>query len=225
MTDPEEKNSAIYYSLQLGHTSPIRARVTLLAQMLEEASFDQLRTKEQLGYLVQASMKEQAGQLYLYLLVQSDRATPGYLESRIEAHLVDFIDNLQEDYFERLRIATIAKLQEKPATLNEEFFRYWQRLDDGDFGRAKEDAGFLKGETFQGFLEFYHSLVDPRSINTRAGKLSIHAHPVALSASRLVEVVGEKTSSLLGKNQVIKNPTEFKSLLELGPAVTPINNK
>ena len=52
--NPKEPNSAITYFCQFGDplNAPLRAVLLLLAHILKEPSFTQLRTKEQLGYVL-----------------------------------------------------------------------------------------------------------------------------------------------------------------------------
>jgi insulysin len=59
----------------------------LLAQIASEPCFDQLRTKEQLGYLVFSGVRKQPGMMGFRIIIQSER-DPIYLENRIEAFLI-----------------------------------------------------------------------------------------------------------------------------------------
>jgi insulysin len=61
--------------------------LSLMAQVINEPCFDQLRTKEQLGYLIFSGVRNQPGSMGLRIIIQSERH-PIYLENRIEAFLV-----------------------------------------------------------------------------------------------------------------------------------------
>ncbi|EPZ34038.1 hypothetical protein ROZALSC1DRAFT_30555 [Rozella allomycis CSF55] len=80
----ENVNSGISVYYQIGHFSDQRARVfsSLATQILSESFFDQLRTKEQLGYIVQASFKERNGSVGVLFTIQSHRS-PSYLYNKI----------------------------------------------------------------------------------------------------------------------------------------------
>jgi secreted Zn-dependent insulinase-like peptidase len=81
-------NSAIQLLIQLEPLSDTKCGVLgmLFNQIVADHFFDQLRTKEQLGYIVSHRFKEDAGSYSLTFLVQSTR-DPSYLYTRIEAFL------------------------------------------------------------------------------------------------------------------------------------------
>ena len=85
-------NSAIQLSIQLNSLIDVQCGTLALLfnQIVADHFFDQLRTKEQLGYIVSHRYKEDAGSYSLTFLVQSTR-DPTYLYSRIEL----FLDNIK----------------------------------------------------------------------------------------------------------------------------------
>lgn len=64
--------------------------VELLEHIANEPCFNQLRTKEQLGYIVFTGVRRAHGTQGIQFLVQSDRH-PAYVESRID----HFLNNLE----------------------------------------------------------------------------------------------------------------------------------
>jgi insulysin len=89
--NPVNPNSALEYYLECGDPSSValRCRVQLLTQIAYEPSFDTLRTKEQLGYLVWSGHRRQAGTIGFRVVVQSEK-DPKYVESRVENFLTQF---------------------------------------------------------------------------------------------------------------------------------------
>lgn len=67
----------------------LRAYLTLLGNMIHEPAFDQLRTKEQLGYIVWGGLRCFIGSLGIRIIIQSERDTV-YLENRIESFLSEY---------------------------------------------------------------------------------------------------------------------------------------
>jgi insulysin len=61
-------------------------KLLLLDQMIGELAFDQLHTKEQLGYIVHSGTQMAATTASLRLIIQSEQ-TPEFLESRIDCFL------------------------------------------------------------------------------------------------------------------------------------------
>lgn len=76
-------NSAIEYCVQVGPESDPSSRVllALLCQIANEPVFDQLRTKEQLGYMVFSGMRKQQ-MMGFRIIIQSEKS-PTHLESRV----------------------------------------------------------------------------------------------------------------------------------------------
>lgn len=90
-TAPDEANvnSAIEYYILTSHDLSdhrLRACTMTLAQMIHEPAFDQLRTKEQLGYVVWTTVRRNPPVVGVRVVVQSERDTV-YLENRIDSFL------------------------------------------------------------------------------------------------------------------------------------------
>lgn len=86
----ENVNSAIEYSIQVCQEcdAPLRVLLGLFCQVASEPIFDQLRTKEQLGYMVFSGQRKQQ-MLSFRIIVQSEK-DPVFIESRIDAFLLIF---------------------------------------------------------------------------------------------------------------------------------------
>ena len=144
--NPLEVNSGITYSCQIGDHADrsLRAALQLFAQIAQEPVFDQLRTKEQLGYIAQGYATASVGLMSYRFLVQSER-DPVYVETRIEAvldYLKTSIEELKDEEFEKHRQALIAKKEEKPKNLGEEGRRFWGAIGDRfyEFGKRTSCA-------------------------------------------------------------------------------------
>lgn len=90
---------------------------------ISEPAFDQLRTKEQLGYIVFTGLKRLNQQyLSLHIIVQSSHKDADYLDNRIEAFLHAYREQLiglSEETFKENVTAVIEKLVEKPKNIEE----------------------------------------------------------------------------------------------------------
>ena len=138
-----EVNSAVTYVLHIGDVTdkPFRAALQLFAQIAEEPAFDQLRTKQQLGYIVNTQATQSTGSMGFRVLIQSER-DPVYVETRIEAFLdslKEYLEEMSEDDFEKNKQSLITKKEEKPKNLGEETRRYFGSIADRyyEFGRRK----------------------------------------------------------------------------------------
>lgn len=205
--DPANVNHCIEYYIYVGDVVDrvLRAKLLLLGQMTEEAGFDQLRTKEQLGYIVFTGVKMQATTMGYRVIIQSERPTE-YLEERINAFLAHFGKSLQtmstED-FESHKSSLITKRLEKIKNLDQESSRFWQHISNEylDFLSREHDVSHLKPLNKSDLIEFYNHYIHPTS-PSRA-KLSIHM--IAQSSPK--EVAGnispadqkEKVVAAIGK--------------------------
>lgn len=178
LKDPANVNHCIEYYLLVGLNSDqmARAKLLLFSQMTDEPAFDQLRTKEQLGYVVWSGSRQSATTLGYRVIVQSDR-NARYLESRINSFLSKFGDDLEkmdEREFARHKQSVINKRLEKLKNLTSETTRYWVHIasEHFDFLQHYTDVSCLKSLSKADMLDFYRRLIDPSS-QTRA-KLSIH---------------------------------------------------
>lgn len=97
-------------NLYIGRKSPdVEAVSRLLSMIISEPAFSTLRTKEQLGYVVSASVGIQCSAVWLNMLVQSHSVPVQDIETRMEAFLLNFKTNLLA--------LTDTELQEKKKTL------------------------------------------------------------------------------------------------------------
>ncbi|KAJ2657298.1 metalloprotease [Coemansia sp. RSA 1199] len=167
MPEKGNVNSCVDYSVYAGMTSDRRGRVVLdlLSLIMQEPFFDQLRTKEQLGYITYSTeRKYNGGHMTLRLLVQSE-ASPIYVRMRIDQFLSGFRERLEEmtlekfdGYVSSLRVAR----EEKIKNLFEESGRLWRHVSSGyyEFDRIATDIEILSTVTQHELLEFWDSYVD-----------------------------------------------------------------
>ncbi len=132
LEDKENVNHALEYSLHIGDRSdrPTRARTFLLGQLTDEPAFDQLRTKEQLGYAVFSGVRSGTATMGFRFIVQSEK-DPQFLEERVDAFLTDYaktLADMSEIVFEGYKRSLIVKRLEKPKNLYQETSRHWIQI-------------------------------------------------------------------------------------------------
>ena len=176
--DPANVNHCIEYYVYVGDVVDrvLRAKLLLLGQMTEEAGFDQLRTKEQLGYIVFTGVKMQATTMGYRVIIQSERPTE-YLEERINAFLAHFgksLETMSKEDFESHKSSLIAKRLEKIKNLDQESTRFWSHISNEylDFLSREHDVSYLKPLTKSDLITFFSHYINPTS-PSRA-KLSVH---------------------------------------------------
>jgi len=136
LANPSENNSATVVFLQVGN-SDIRkiALGRLFALAIMNPCFEDLRTKQQLGYIVFSGMSESFHVASLRFIVQSDNTAPNEVYRRIMTFLNNFITNdlanCPDEQFDTVRNGLIAKLHQKDQSLEEECMRHWRNIEAG----------------------------------------------------------------------------------------------
>ncbi|KNA04271.1 hypothetical protein SOVF_201220 [Spinacia oleracea] len=105
----------------------------LFDEIIQEPFFNQLRTKEQLGYTVECSPRTTYRVFGYCFSVQSSKYNPVYLQGRIDNFidgLNDMLEGLDDGSFESYKSGLIAKLQEKDTSLACETSRFWNEITD-----------------------------------------------------------------------------------------------
>ncbi|KAK1138814.1 metalloprotease [Aspergillus melleus] len=178
LKDPANVNHCIEYYLFMGDITDkvLRAKLLLFSQMTDEPAFDQLRSKEQLGYVVWSGARYSATTAGYRVIIQSER-TAQYLESRIDAFLGNFgrdLEKMTDDEFEGHKRSVINKRLEKLKNLSSETNRFWTHIGSEyfDFVQNESDAANVRALSKGELVQFFHQYVNPESA-TRA-KVAIH---------------------------------------------------
>ncbi|KAK3340911.1 Metalloenzyme, LuxS/M16 peptidase-like protein [Neurospora tetraspora] len=185
LKDPANVNNCIEYFLYVGdkNDSLIRAKTLLLAQILQEPCFDQLRTKEQLGYVVFSGVRATHTSYGFRFLIQSEKTAP-YLETRIELFLermAKWIEEMDPRQFEAHKRSLIVKRLEKPKFLDQETNKQWSQIHSEyyDFEISQRDAAHVKPLTKEEMIEFFKYYIHPSSASR--AKLAIYLEAQAKS--------------------------------------------
>lgn len=216
LADPENVNSCIQYVIQLGvYDEEMSATGRLFAQMIHEPCFDNLRTKEQLGYVVFSSSLSNHGTVNIRILVQSEHTTP-FLEWRIENFLEKFGDSLREMSdldFEKHKDALCKSLLQKYKNMKEESNVYTSAIYMGDYNflHRQRQARIVSRLSKADLIKFYES----RIIGPDASKLVLH-----LKSQIVAKTIDESSLdvSQYPKGKLITDIGSFKSQMFTAPA-------
>ncbi|KAI9726090.1 MAG: Insulinase (Peptidase M16) [Chrysothrix sp. TS-e1954] len=226
LKDPSNINHCIQYLLQVGEKADRArfARLSLFAQMTSEPAFDQLRTKEQLGYVVFSNSAVHQTTLAYHVLIQSER-TPDYLEQRVDAFLSKFGNDLAkmtQEEFESHKRSLINRRLEKLENLGQESNRFWSHISDEffRFEEADEDVELTRPLTKEDMMEFYDTFINPAS--KKRSKLSVHLVAQASAVEQAKEMSpAERTQTMsallsegLSTQGLSSSPDKLTSRLE-----------
>ncbi|KAF9203041.1 Insulinase (Peptidase M16) [Haplosporangium sp. Z 27] len=223
--DPSNVNSGIDYYVQVGPSTSKtnRALAQLTVQIIQEPCFNQLRTIEQLGYIVHSGIRQIGGTLGVMIVVQSER-DPIHVENRIENFLRTRITNMletmtEQDYQKQVQ-SLIQKKLEKHKNLKQETTQYWDQITSGfyNFQEVKEDVQELEKLSLELVREFFTKLISPDA--TRTKKLSVHLRSLKLPPHG----TGKEGDELVLKEGtvVVKSMDLFKIESKLSSAPHPV---
>uniref|UniRef100_A0A7S3AI92 Peptidase M16 middle/third domain-containing protein n=1 Tax=Haptolina ericina TaxID=156174 RepID=A0A7S3AI92_9EUKA len=194
VSNADETNSATEVYLQVGgEKRPESVLLELAAQVINKPAYHQLRTTEQLGYIVFTGSRCDLGVIGLRCLVQSSTHDAAYLDERIELFLASvpaLIEAMTDEEFLNHRKAIIDLKLEKPKRLRQESSRYWSEipLETLDFNRDEDDAKVLETTTKQELADFWDryfaaSGPDRRKLSTQifAGQHALPPAPTGAS--------------------------------------------
>ncbi|MEM9620317.1 MAG: insulinase family protein [Pseudomonadota bacterium] len=111
-----------------------RARSALAGQLLHNAFFRELRTEQQLGYVVSVSNRPIAERGGVSFIVQSPVMSAAGLVNATRLFLDNYIQawpDLDPDELEQQKLGLINRLTQTPKNLNEQTGYYWQDLRRG----------------------------------------------------------------------------------------------
>ncbi|KAK7301570.1 hypothetical protein RJT34_12437 [Clitoria ternatea] len=160
-----EKNSVaeLYFQIEqdIGVESiKLKALIDLFDEIIEEPFFNQLRTKEQLGYAVESSPRVTYRVFGFCFCIQSSEYNPFYLQGRIDNFLnglEELLEGLDGDTFENYKSGLMAKLLEKDPSLTYESNRLWNQIAEKRyiFDMSKKEAEELENISKHDVVEWY----------------------------------------------------------------------
>tara|TARA_R110002110_G_scaffold245617_4_gene462055 strand:- start:43509 stop:46364 length:2856 start_codon:yes stop_codon:yes gene_type:complete len=134
-----------------------RAATTLTAHIIKTGFFQQLRTEQQLGYVVSAFSWPQLDVPGLVLLIQSPSASAPEVTDAIEAYMGGVVDSLDEEQFLRYRKSLVAEILRPDKNLWERAEFYWQSIakKEFDFDGRQQLAAAVEGLTLEDWSAYF----------------------------------------------------------------------
>ncbi|CAM6083277.1 unnamed protein product [Calypogeia fissa] len=193
-----------------------RAMLDLFEEIVYEPCFNQLRTKEQLGYRVDCGVRVTHQVLGFCFRVQSSKYPPVFLHERINVcigTLRQILADMSDEEFGSYKEALIADKMERDHSLIDETDRYWEQIWEKRylFEARKLEAMEVQGIQKRDVIDWFSHYVNLGSPSER--KLSIHiwgSNCSRTDAARKAEIVEKVTK--------INDVSAFKNTLELFPA-------
>ncbi|OMJ22011.1 Insulin-degrading enzyme [Smittium culicis] len=176
-----------------------RALLGLTLNILQEPFFDQIRTKEQLGYIASSYVSLSfSSPLGITFVVQSE-SNPEYVDLRISNFLKNYrsvIMNMTQSDLDKHLSSLINKREQKPKNMYEESTSFMNQVKSGyyDFTWNVTDIKYLKKIKINNLIDYWNNYVDPESDLTK--QLSIHIYSSFVNKPSKNEVSCNPTSTI-----------------------------
>ncbi|KAK6457763.1 Metalloenzyme, LuxS/M16 peptidase-like protein [Scheffersomyces xylosifermentans] len=220
LQDSKNINSCIEYYIQISPESTdekLRVLTDLLSTIIREPCFNQLRTKEQLGYVVFSGLRLGRTSLGFRILVQSERTTD-YLEYRIDEFLTNFgkyVNNeLTDEDFAKFKQALKDTKLAKLKHLSEETNRLWNYITDGyyDFESRLKHVNLLESISKDEFVHFFNDYIFNES--KKAGKLVVHLKSQSAPVPSTLKLVQSSIVNYVYRNNYQVSSDKLEAIVE-----------
>ncbi|CAL4184856.1 unnamed protein product [Meganyctiphanes norvegica] len=216
----------IYFQCGMQETHQ-NVALELMCQIFNEPSFNQLRNKEQLGYMVRSYVRHSNGTQGLQIIIQGNKH-PQFLDLRIESFLDSmsyYLENLKDDIFIKHKISLAKYRLEKPKNLYTLTNKWWDEIitNQYNFDRDRIEVDYLDTLKKYDIIDFYRTWIHRNAPNRR--KLSVYIHSKTSCMNNVFESVTDETKlqqlDNLNNQQIIDDVSVFKESLQLYPLVQP----
>ena len=117
----KDANNSIIYTLQVGPFDlASQAKTSMISSIVESDFYTQMRTNQQLGYIVGSFYRRIEDRLFFNFVIQSATHPSFDLLNRVKAWLADsgkLFDNLSDQEFEKHRKGLIVSLEKEPDSI------------------------------------------------------------------------------------------------------------
>jgi nardilysin len=180
--NPEEGTNVVYVYYQHGVCTHDNRAVSLLVhQLIGEKLFDQLRTKEQLGYVASGSLETLYDVGGFRVTVESAFHSPKFVEERIDAFLRGFpkqVLSMDDAEFTKTRRSLVDSVLTMDVSLSAEADRHWTHVSNQkyQFYRGQIIAGLIDGVSKKEVVEWLEANLAPIAAAPNARRVTIHVH-------------------------------------------------
>uniref|UniRef100_A0A0K0EQW9 Insulin-degrading enzyme n=1 Tax=Strongyloides stercoralis TaxID=6248 RepID=A0A0K0EQW9_STRER len=157
-------NNGMHIVFQCGKLDILSsAKSSVIAQMLEEPCYNELRTQKQLGYVVHLGKRTANGSYGMQIIIQGNKDFDVMKES-VEEFLANFrkkLETMTKEEFDKYITAQIVKISEKAKTMYEKGLRYYEVICDGTyhFDRREDIISELRNLTKEDIINYWDDTI------------------------------------------------------------------
>ena len=162
-------------------THESRAMSLLVHQLIGEKLFDQLRTKEQLGYVASGSLETLYDVGGFRVTVESAFHSPEFVEERVDAFLLGFpaqVRAMDDAEFVKTRRSLVDSVLTMDVSLSAEADRHWTHVSNQkyQFYRGQIIAGLIDGVSKREVVAWLEANLAPTAAAPATRRVTIHVH-------------------------------------------------
>eukprot|EP00188_Purpureofilum_apyrenoidigerum_P003990 Plantae.Rhodophyta-Purpureofilum_apyrenoidigerum.ctg4336.p1 GENE.Plantae.Rhodophyta-Purpureofilum_apyrenoidigerum.ctg4336~~Plantae.Rhodophyta-Purpureofilum_apyrenoidigerum.ctg4336.p1 ORF type:complete len:995 (-),score=223.91 Plantae.Rhodophyta-Purpureofilum_apyrenoidigerum.ctg4336:406-3390(-) len=152
----------------------------VLSEIIQEPAFSQLRTQEQLGYIVMSSVLSMENVKGIYVIIQSSKVAPPGLDERVEAFLEQFrtetLAGMKKGEFAKYIKALIDNKNEPDKQMKQRNRRFWSEISKRTYvyDRRENEIEALKQVTIDKVIDAFDRHVALNGPERR--KISVQVH-------------------------------------------------
>ncbi|CAF1172834.1 unnamed protein product [Adineta steineri] len=189
------------------------ALLDLFCHFVHERCFDQLRTKEQLGYFIYSGAHRSRGEQGFVVIVQSPKNLD-HVNQRIELFIDsmrDYISNMPDHVFKKQREGYVVKKVEIPKGMYDQVHKFWSEIWHHQFcfDRPQLEVEIIKSLERTDLVQFYDHYISLNSIHRR--KLSVHVNSSATALQGIDDeepIIDEETELAAVLDEELPSPTD-----------------
>ncbi|CAF0765571.1 unnamed protein product [Adineta steineri] len=190
------------------------ALLELFCHLVHERCYDQLRTKEQLGYSVSSGAHRSLGGIQGFSVAVQSPKNLDHVNQRIELFIDsirDYISNMPDHVFKKQREGYVVKKVEIPKGMYDQVHKFWYEITSHQFcfDRPQLEVEIIKSLERTDLLHFYDHYISLNSIHRR--KLSVHVNSSATALQRIDDeepIIDEETELAAVLDEELPSPTD-----------------
>lgn len=165
----DANNSCFWQEVVLGEDSPRnRAKAMVVSNFISEPYFSEMRTRQQLGYIVWSFTTRRFQDLVAGFVIQSPDFTAAELQERSDKlvqNLPDMLRDLEDEAFASLVAGVESTLRERDKSIDERAGNLFERAftHGGDWNRSRETLRELGTLTREETADWLQQALDPAS--------------------------------------------------------------
>ena len=186
---PHDDSALVVYLQAPDDSLQSRALLSVLGTMIRAPFFDELRTENQLGYIVNAGSMSLMDVSGLVMYVQSPVADPLMLETYVNDFIASYaltLDSMPEDEFAAIKSGLLNSLLEKPQRMGSLSARYWNDILEQDLGNDSllELAAAVQQVSLQAVRNYYQTHVSATGRGRLVSRSFGNVHQAAYQQAR-----------------------------------------